>query len=107
MVFDAASLCLMNTLGLICDPVQGEIEIPCHARNVAGVGHAYVAAASVLGGFRAVIPYDEVVDSMMEVGRRMSSDLRCTARGGLAVTPTARALTREGRAGGVVDLLPQ
>ncbi len=90
--FDAASVCMMNTLGLVCDPVHGEIEVPCHARNIAGVGHAFVAASSVLGGFRAVIPFDEVVDAMLEVGHQMSASLRCTARGGLAVTPTALRL---------------
>lgn len=93
-VFDAAALCLMNTLGLVCDPVHGEVEIPCHARNIAGVGHAFVAAASAVGGFRALIPFDEVVDAMLEVGRQMSASLRCTARGGLATTPTALRLAR-------------
>jgi L-serine dehydratase len=88
-VFDAASLCLMNTLGLICDPISGDVEIPCHARNLAGVGHAYTAAASVQGGFGAGLPFDEVADAQLAVGKRMCADFLCTARGGLAATPSA------------------
>jgi L-serine dehydratase len=92
VIFAAAALCLMNTLGLICDPVGGEVEIPCHARNIAGVGHAFTAAAAVLGGFKAVLRFDEVVDAMLAVGRKTCPDFLCTARGGLASTPTARKL---------------
>jgi L-serine dehydratase len=92
-VLNAASLCLMNTLGLICDPVHGEIEIPCHARNIAGVGNAFSSAASCLGGFQAVIPFDEVVDAMSSVGQAMPSELRCTSKGGLATTKTALSLS--------------
>lgn len=88
-IFNAASICMMNTLGLICDPVGGEVEIPCHSRNIAGIGHAYTAALSVLGGFNSVIPFDEIVDSLVLVGKNMHADLLCTANGGLAVTPTA------------------
>ena len=88
-VFDAASLCLMNTLGLICDPVNGEVEIPCHSRNIGGVGNAYSAATSVVGGFKAALPFDEIVDTMVSVGEKIHPEFRCTARGGLAATPTA------------------
>ena len=93
-VLVAASLCLMNTLGLACDPVGGEVEIPCHARNVAGIGHAWTASMAALGGFDAVIPFDELARKTVEVGSRMHADLRCTARGGCAATPTAIRLTR-------------
>ena len=94
---EAAAVCLMNTLGLVCDPVGGEVEIPCHARNVAGVAHAYAAAASLAGGFRAVIPLDEAVDAMFDVGRALPSNLRCMAKGGLAVSPTALRLVADFR----------
>lgn len=93
-VFEAAALCLMNTLGLVCDPVGGEVEIPCHARNIAGVSHAWSATMAVLGGFKAVLPFDELVDMTVTIGAKMDSDLRCTARGGCAKTPTAHKLTR-------------
>ncbi|CAE6867367.1 hypothetical protein R75465_08052 [Paraburkholderia aspalathi] len=96
-VFDAAALCLMNTLGLVCDPVGGEIEIPCHARNIAGVSHAWSAAMAVLGGFQAVLPFDELADMTVEIGKQMDADLRCTARGGCAKTPTATQIVRMSR----------
>ena len=89
VIFDAASLCLMNTLGLICDPVDGEVEIPCHSRNIAGVGNAYAAATSVVGGFKAALPFEEIVDTMVSVGEKIYPEFRCTAKGGLAATPTA------------------
>jgi len=87
--FDAASMCLMNTLGLVCDPVGGDVEIPCHARNVAGVSHAFSSAMAVLAGFDAVLGYDELVDQTVKIGAMMHPDLRCTARGGCAATKTA------------------
>lgn len=87
--FDAASMCLMNTLGLVCDPVGGDVEIPCHARNVAGVSHAFSSAMAVLAGFDAVLTYDELVDQTVKIGAMMHPDLRCTARGGCAATKTA------------------
>jgi L-serine dehydratase len=96
-VFNAATICLMNTLGLVCDPIGGEVEVPCHARNIAGVGHAFVAASSALGGFNSFVPFDEVVDTTLKIGECLPSDLRCTSRGGLAATPTA--LSSLGRAG--------
>jgi len=88
-IFNAASLCLMNTLGLICDPVKGEVEIPCHSRNISGVGNAYAVATSVVGGFKAALPFEEIVDTMVAVGEKTCPEFRCTARGGLAATPTA------------------
>jgi L-serine dehydratase len=88
-IFNAASLCLMNTLGLICDPVNGEVEIPCHSRNIAGVGNAYASATSAVGGFKAALPFEEIVDTMVSVGEKTCPEFRCTARGGLAATPTA------------------
>ncbi|MCC9623079.1 L-serine ammonia-lyase, iron-sulfur-dependent, subunit alpha [Thalassospira sp. MA62] len=90
--FDAASMCLMNTLGLVCDPVGGDVEIPCHARNVAGVSHAFSSAMAVLAGFDAVLDYDELVDQTVKIGNMMHPDLRCTARGGCAATKTAQRM---------------
>jgi len=87
--FSAAALCLMNNSGLVCDPVKGEVEVPCHARNIAGVGHAFTAATASIGGFNSYIPFDEVVDSMLEVGKTIPPSLRCTSQGGLATCPTA------------------
>ncbi|MDF2990684.1 MAG: L-serine ammonia-lyase [Microbacterium sp.] len=99
--FRAASLCLMNTLGLVCDPVAGEVEIPCHARNIAGVAHAHAAAIAVMAGFDAVIDFDDMVKATVEVGQKMHPDLLCTARGGCA---SCRVPTRVERRGGPVPI---
>lgn len=97
-VFRAASLCLMNTLGLVCDPVGGEVEIPCHARNIAGVAHVQSSAIATLAGFDAVMPFDHMVAATLDVGRAMHPDLRCTGRGGCAAawTPPRRQPTMRG-----------
>ena len=89
--FQAAAMCLMNTLGLVCDPVGGAVEIPCHARNIAGVSHAYSAAMAILAGFDAVLPFDPLVRATVDVGRRMHPDLRCTGRAGCATAYPAGA----------------
>ncbi|WP_455136825.1 L-serine ammonia-lyase, iron-sulfur-dependent, subunit alpha [Thermophilibacter sp.] len=88
---DASSLAIANLLGLVCDPVGGLVEVPCQARNAIGVAAAFSAAQLVLSGVRPLVPFDEAVGAMAEVGHALPSRLRETARGGLAVTPTARA----------------
>ncbi|MGI6066114.1 MAG: L-serine ammonia-lyase, iron-sulfur-dependent, subunit alpha [Bacillota bacterium] len=85
---EAASLTLQNMLGLVCDPVGCQTEIPCISRNSSGVANAIVAANMVMSGFRAVIPFDEAVEAMMTVGRQMDVSLRCTGMGGLCATAT-------------------
>jgi len=91
---DAAAIAFQNTMGSVCDLVQGMVEIPCHTRNAAAAASAFVCADLVLGGYVNPIPLDETVDAVYAVGRMMPSELRCTARGGLAVTPSALALRR-------------
>ncbi|WP_151737039.1 L-serine ammonia-lyase, iron-sulfur-dependent, subunit alpha [Paenibacillus tengchongensis] len=91
----AVGLALKNTLGLICDPVAGLVEIPCIVRNGFGAITALAAADMALAGVRSVIPSDEVVQVMLEVGSAMPESLRETAGGGLAQTPTGRRITRE------------
>lgn len=86
---DASSLALSNLLGLVCDPVGGLVEIPCQARNAVGVAAAFSAAQLSLSGVGSFIPFDEVVHAMAEVGHALPTTLKETARGGLAVTPTA------------------
>jgi L-serine dehydratase len=88
----AAALALSNLLGLVCDPVAGSVEVPCISRNAMASANAVVAANMVLGGFDPYIPFDEVVGAVNEIGQGMSSAFRCTARGGLAATPTARRI---------------
>ncbi|CAM4518724.1 L-serine ammonia-lyase, iron-sulfur-dependent, subunit alpha [Paenibacillus typhae] len=91
----AVGLALKNTLGLICDPVAGLVEIPCIVRNGFGAITALGAADMALAGVRSVIPSDEVVQVMLEVGSAMPESLRETAGGGLAQTPTGRRITRD------------
>lgn len=91
----AVGLALKNTLGLICDPVAGLVEIPCIVRNGLGAVNALAAADMGLAGVCSAIPSDEVVDVMLQVGRSMPSEHRETARGGLAQTPTGRKITEE------------
>ena len=88
----AASIALQNTMGSVCDPVQGGCEIPCHTRNAAAAASAFVCADLALGGYVNPIPLDEAVDASLAVGRSLPPELRCTARGGIAVTPAARRL---------------
>lgn len=90
----AVGLALKNTLGLICDPVAGLVEIPCIVRNGFGAITALGAADMALAGVRSVIPSDEVVQVMLEVGSAMPESLRETAGGGLAQTPTGRQIMR-------------
>lgn len=86
---DAASTVLMNMLGLVCDPVGGLVEYPCQNRNAAGVANALIAAELALSGVRQLIPFDEMLATMYAVGRRIPIELRETALGGCAVTPSA------------------
>jgi L-serine dehydratase len=95
---DAAAIAFQNTMGSVCDPVQGIVEIPCHTRNAVAAASAFVCADLILGGYANPIPLDETIDAVYAVGRLLPRELKCTARGGLALAPSARALPRQGRA---------
>ena len=84
----AGSTVLMNMLGLVCDPVGGLVEYPCQMRNASGVSNALIAAELALAGVPQLIPFDEMLESMYTVGRALPRELRETAMGGCAVTPT-------------------
>lgn len=85
----AASTVLMNMLGLVCDPVGGLVEYPCQNRNAAGVSNALIAAEMSLAGIPQFIPLDEMIDAMYTVGKKLPAELRETALGGCAATPSA------------------
>lgn len=89
---DAASTVLMNMLGLVCDPVGGLVEYPCQNRNAAGVATALTAAELALSGIKQLIPLDEMIATMYAVGKKLPSELRETALGGCAITPTGCSL---------------
>ncbi|WP_337843788.1 L-serine ammonia-lyase, iron-sulfur-dependent, subunit alpha [Thermus sp.] len=91
----AAALALQNTLGLVCDPVGGFVEVPCVMRNGFYAVHAVSAASMALAGVRSVIPPDEVILAMAGIGRLLPLELKETGLGGLADTPTGRRLAEE------------
>jgi len=91
----AASMALMNTIGLVCDPVGGFVEVPCVSRNAFFAVHAVSAAQLALANLESFIPPDEVVTAMAQVGRMMPLQLKETAEAGLAQTPTALRLVEE------------
>ena len=94
----AVAMALKNLLGLVCDPVAGLVEVPCVKRNVIGAVNAIAAADMALAGIESFIPVDEVIDAMGNVGRRLPVEFRETALGGLAATPTGKAVKKQMRA---------
>lgn len=89
MCLHAAAIALKNVMGLVCDPVAGLVECPCIKRNAIGACNAVLCSDMVMAGIESIIPFDEVVTTMKNVGRMLSPDLKETAKGGVAVTPTA------------------
>lgn len=101
----AASLALQSMLGLICDPIANRVEAPCLGKNVMAAANALACANMALAGFDALIPLDEVIDAAKDVAERMPREHRCTALGGLAITPTSLRIQERleaTRAGGCV-----
>lgn len=94
MCAEAFAIALSNLLGLVCDPVAGLVEIPCIKRNVIGAMNAVSSANMALAGIKNIIPADEVIDAMGEIGSSITEALRETGNGGLAATPTAKKLTQ-------------
>lgn len=90
----AAAIAIKNIMGLICDPIAGLVESPCSKRNASGVLNAMSSADLALAGVESIIPFDEVVDAMYAVGLAMHPDFKETARGGIAVSPTGKALAK-------------
>ncbi len=92
----AGAFALMNTLGMVCDPIGGYVEVPCVSRNGMFAVHSMLAAMMALAGVRCVVPLDDVVLAMRDIGRRMPRALKETSEGGLALTPTAKELPPAG-----------
>jgi L-serine dehydratase len=91
----AIAITLQNMLGLICDPVAGLVEVPCVHRNAMGASQAMISADMALAGVKTVIPVDEVVNTMYNVGKSLPAAFRETAEGGLAQTPTGLRIMEE------------
>ena len=90
--FEAAAIAIGNMLGLVCDPIAGLVEAPCQSRNAAGASNALTSAEMALAGIKSAIPFNEMTDAMYRVGKKLPMELRETALGGCAATPTGCAL---------------
>ncbi|MCI5997459.1 MAG: L-serine ammonia-lyase, iron-sulfur-dependent, subunit alpha [Peptoniphilaceae bacterium] len=88
----AASFAMLMVLGLVCDPVAGLVEFPCALRNGSGTINALVASDIALSGVECIVPFDEVVQAMYEVGNALPETLRETALGGCAACPSAKKI---------------
>lgn len=91
---DAAATAITNILGLVCDPIAGLVEAPCQKRNAMGVSNALISAEMALCGIKHIVPLDETIEAMYHVGKSMPVELRETALGGVANTPTACELCK-------------
>ena len=91
----AASMTFQSMIGLVCDPVANRVEVPCLGKNVMAASHALACANMALAGYDPVIPLDEVIETAKRVAGQMPRELRCTALGGLSITPTSLALERK------------
>ena len=95
MALHAFSLVIINVMGLVCDPIAGLVQVPCAQRNASQAVNAIICADMALAGMKCIVPADEVVEAMYQVGKQLPSELRETALGGLAVTPTAKNIREE------------
>lgn len=92
MAVNAFSLALMNSMGLVCDPIAGLVQIPCAQRNASQAVNAMVSADLALGGMVCPVPPDEMVEAMYNVGRMLPRELRETALGGIAATEAGKRI---------------
>lgn len=92
MCLSAASMAMSNLLGLVCDPIAGLVEAPCQSRNAIGAANAFTCAQLALSGIKHHVPFDEMADAMYQVGCSLPMELRETALGGNAGTPTGCSL---------------
>jgi len=90
----AASMALQSSLGLVCTPVAGRVEVPCLGNNVVAAANALASANMALADYDPVVPLDEVIEAADRVGRSLPRELRCTALGGLSITETSRELEK-------------
>jgi L-serine dehydratase len=94
-IFNAVAITIQCMLGLVCDPVAGLVEVPCVVRNASAAAIANSSAQIALSDVSGVIPVDECIDAMGEIGESMESRYKETAEGGLAATKTGRAIAKK------------
>lgn len=92
-VFNAVAITIQCMLGLVCDPVAGLVEVPCVVRNASAAAIAFSSAQIALSNVSAVIPVDECIEAMGEIGASMESRYKETAMGGLAATLTGQEIS--------------
>lgn len=95
MAVHGCTFALINVMGLVCDPVAGLVQVPCAQRNASQAVNALISADMALAGMKSIIPADEVVDAMYRVGKSLPYQLRETALGGIAVTPTGKKIKKD------------
>ena len=93
-IFNAVAITVQCMLGLVCDPVAGLVEVPCVVRNASAAAIANSSAQIALADVSSVIPVDEVIEAMGEIGASMETRYKETAQGGLAATPTGQKIAR-------------
>lgn len=94
-IFNGVAITVQCMLGLVCDPVAGLVEIPCVVRNASAAAIANSSAQIALANVSSVIPVDEVIEAMGEIGASMETRYKETALGGLAATKTGQAIAKK------------
>ncbi|MBX4132574.1 L-serine ammonia-lyase [Frischella sp. Ac48] len=83
----AAEIAMEHNLGLTCDPVGGQVQVPCIERNAIAAVKAINATRMALRRTTAAkVSLDKVIETMYKTGRDMNAKYRETSRGGLAIT---------------------
>ena len=95
MALEAASISLINVMGLVCDPIAGLVQVPCAQRNASQSLNAMLSADMALSGMKIGIPLDEVVEAMVKVGKMLPWELKETAAGGIAATKAGKAIAEK------------
>jgi L-serine dehydratase len=91
----AASMAIQNMIGLVCDPVADRVEVPCLGKNISAAVNAYSSAIMAVSGFDAVIPLEQVIATISKVSLTMPTCVKCTGKGGLAITEESIILKRK------------
>lgn len=91
----ASSMAMQNMVGMICDPVADRVEVPCLGKNINAAVNAHSSAIMAVSGFDPVIPFTEVIDTVINVSKSMPSCVKCTGRGGLAITSSAQRIKKQ------------
>ena len=89
---DAASMAIQNMIGLVCDPIADRVEAPCLGKNISAAVNALSSATMSIAGYNALIPLNEVIETVSNVSKQMPTCVKCTGKGGLAITKTACAI---------------